>query len=109
MTASWDRTARLWPLGGGEARTLDGHADRLSSVAVGPDGSALATGSWDGTVIMWDPETGRETANSGLRPAASRRWRLPDRLPVARATNERPPGPLSRTARHLAPASGTTR
>jgi WD40 repeat protein len=61
VTASWDRTARLWTVtGGAESRVLEGHADRLSSVAAGPDGSVVATGSWDGTAILWDVATGEQ-------------------------------------------------
>jgi WD40 repeat protein len=60
LTASWDRTARLWSVSSGQSRVLDGHGDRLSSAAASPDGTALATASWDGTVVIWEAETGRE-------------------------------------------------
>ncbi|MFC1596576.1 SUMF1/EgtB/PvdO family nonheme iron enzyme [Planctomycetota bacterium] len=39
-------------------RTLEGHEDGVSSVAVAPDGSMLASGSGDSTVRLWDVATG---------------------------------------------------
>jgi WD40 repeat protein len=36
-----------------------GHTNLVSSVAVGPGGRILASGSWDNTVILWDISTGR--------------------------------------------------
>jgi WD40 repeat protein len=39
---------------------LRGHDDVVWSAAYSPDGSRLATVSQDGTVVLWDPVTGRE-------------------------------------------------
>ena len=41
---------------------LTGHAGPVKAVAVAPDGSWLASGSWDGTVRIWDVATGQERA-----------------------------------------------
>jgi WD40 repeat protein len=40
-------------------RTLAGHSDWVTSVAVSPDGTWLASGSLDGTIGIWDAATGR--------------------------------------------------
>jgi WD40 repeat protein len=41
----------------GEA--LSGHTDDVFTLAFSPDGQTLASGSWDGTIRLWDVATGR--------------------------------------------------
>jgi len=36
------------------------HADQVGGVAFSPDGTILASGSWDGTIRLWDVKTGAE-------------------------------------------------
>jgi WD40 repeat protein len=42
--------------------TLKGHDDSVISVAFSPDGKALASGSGDHTVKLWDTQTRQELA-----------------------------------------------
>jgi WD40 repeat protein/serine/threonine protein kinase/DNA-binding SARP family transcriptional activator len=69
-TGSEDGTAKVWDLEAsaaaatGEALvTMEGHLGDIWSdvfgVAFSPDGSLLATASWDETAKVWDAETGR--------------------------------------------------
>jgi WD40 repeat protein len=45
---------RLWDaVTGVPQRTLTGHTDDVSSVAFSPDGQTIASGSADGTVLLW--------------------------------------------------------
>jgi WD40 repeat protein len=39
-------------------RTLTGHTSIVISVAVTPDGTKIVSGSWDGTIRVWDVVTG---------------------------------------------------
>jgi eukaryotic-like serine/threonine-protein kinase len=49
------RSLRLWDVHRGEVHaTLQGHNDNIRSAAFSPDGSRLATASWDRTVKVWD-------------------------------------------------------
>ncbi|MCE9546422.1 MAG: protein kinase [Planctomycetia bacterium] len=56
-----DKLVRIVNLGNSSLeRTLKGHTDTISCLAITPDGKQLATGSWDQTVRQWDPATGQE-------------------------------------------------
>ena len=37
-----------------------GHTGRVWSVAFSPDGKQILSGSWDGTIKLWDIASGRE-------------------------------------------------
>jgi WD40 repeat protein len=45
---------RLWAAGGKHLATLKGHTSTVNTVAFGPDGKVLATGSNDGTIKLWN-------------------------------------------------------
>ncbi|MCE9562747.1 MAG: PQQ-binding-like beta-propeller repeat protein [Planctomycetes bacterium] len=41
-------------------RSLKGHLGQIGPMVFSPDGAVLATGADDGTVRLWDPQTGKE-------------------------------------------------
>lgn len=53
----------LWDLATGKAiRRMEGHQGKVMAVAPSPDGSIIASASWDGTVRLWRTETGEVLA-----------------------------------------------
>jgi WD40 repeat protein len=55
VTASLDKTARIWDASSGqEIHVLRGHEDSVSSAAFSPDGTRIVTASLDNTVRVWD-------------------------------------------------------
>ncbi|MGQ0592191.1 MAG: AAA-like domain-containing protein, partial [Gammaproteobacteria bacterium] len=63
VTASDDRTARLWNTETGRPGTEPLlHEGRLWAVAFSPDGKVLVTGSEDHTARLWDTKTGNPLA-----------------------------------------------
>jgi len=54
LTASADKTARLWDLSGKQLATLQGHTDEVYSAVFSPDGQRILTASQDGTARVWD-------------------------------------------------------
>jgi WD40 repeat protein len=62
-SCGWDTTVRLWDATTGkEVAILVGHTSPVNSVVFSPDGKAVATGSSDGTIMLWDltPRGGRD-------------------------------------------------
>jgi WD40 repeat protein/tRNA A-37 threonylcarbamoyl transferase component Bud32 len=76
VTASLDKTARVWDAATGrQVALLGGHTDEVRYAAFSPDGRLVVTASLDKTARIWDAATGRQiTLLSGhtdrLRSAA---------------------------------------
>lgn len=63
VTASEDRTVRVWDATNGQTmKVLRGHTGWVSSAAFSPDGARIVTASSDGTVRVWDTASGRTIA-----------------------------------------------
>jgi WD40 repeat protein len=61
LTASRDKTIRLWDAGTGkELRLFKGHTDRIVGVALSPDGKRILSGCDDRTLRLWDATTGKQ-------------------------------------------------
>jgi WD40 repeat protein/tRNA A-37 threonylcarbamoyl transferase component Bud32 len=61
LTASEDKTARLWDAKTGELKkTLDKHTKAVTAACFSPTGSHIVTTSADGTARVWDAVSGDE-------------------------------------------------
>ena len=62
VTASWDKTARIWDAATGkEMMVLRGHEDKVNSAAFSRDGLRIVTASGDGTARIWEPPPARKS------------------------------------------------
>jgi len=63
VSASADKTLRIWDLGSGRMlATLRGHLGSVLACAVTPDGRRVISASRDHTLAIWDLESGRALA-----------------------------------------------
>ena len=61
---------------GGPLHTLDGHTDWVNSLSFSPDGTTVASGSYDDTARLWDANTGGHSARSEDMRIGSGMYRL---------------------------------
>jgi RNA polymerase sigma factor (sigma-70 family) len=65
VSASWDRTVRLWEVATGKELRRFPVPGGGSGAAVSPDGRLVVSGDMDSTLIFWDATTGKELGRTG--------------------------------------------
>jgi serine/threonine protein kinase/WD40 repeat protein len=79
-----DRKIHLWNVNTGKPdRLLEGHTDYGLRFAFNHAGNLLASSSWDGTLRLWDPHTGRQLFSKPCGYVTCRRFSRDDRLLAA--------------------------
>jgi WD40 repeat protein len=54
VTASWDKTIRLWNLNTGASKVIAQSVGKMASVNLSPDGTRIVGGCWDGYAYVWE-------------------------------------------------------
>ena len=82
MAAGVNKTVKLWDVAARRLiARLTGHDGSVNDVALNPEGSLIASSGQDGTVMLWDPE-------SGAHLATLRRDRRYERMDISGLTGE---------------------
>ena len=63
LTASADKTAKLWDAASGKLIASFAHQDEVNDAAFSPDGARILTASWDKTAKLWDAASGKLIAS----------------------------------------------
>jgi len=81
----------LWDVATGQVvRALDGHKNRVNTIAFSVDQKTIATGSWDHTVRLWEVATGKELGVLTRHKATVKACVFsPDRRTLATASDDR--------------------
>jgi WD40 repeat protein len=96
VTASHDRTVRLWEITPGAERgdaeplhVLEGHSGWVNSASFSPDGRRILSASHDGTLRFWNARTGKSLAVLHGHAAATRTCKFrPDGVSVFSASED---------------------
>ncbi len=59
LTASWDKTAKLWDAASGKLIAAFDHQGAVNTAAFSPDGTRILTASADKTAKLWDAPSGK--------------------------------------------------
>jgi WD40 repeat protein/serine/threonine protein kinase len=65
LTASWDKTAKLWDTASGKLIVVFAHQGAVNAAAFSPDGSRILTASADHSAKLWDAASGKLIASFG--------------------------------------------
>ena len=108
LTASADKTARLWDATGQPLATLSGHTDTINSAVFSLDGTRILTASADKTARLWDA-TGQPLATlKGHTSSVSRAVFSPDGQRILTASVDKTARLWDATGQPLAILSGHT-
>ena len=89
LTASRDRTARIWDATTGDNTLTLTHTDLVTAVAWSPDSTQILAGSRDGTARIWDAITGDNTLTLTHTNSLSAVAWSPDSTQILTASGDR--------------------
>ena len=98
VTASEDKTARVWDAASGKELARLAHEDGVQAAGFSPDGSRIVTASDDKTARVWDAVSGRELARLAHEDRVYAAGFSPDGSRIVTASTTRPRGCGTRSA-----------
>ena len=89
LTASWDRTARLWEANSGKLMFSLAHQGAVNAARFSPDGTQILTASADKTAKLWDAASGKLIASFTHQDSVSDAAFSPDGTRVLTASADK--------------------
>ncbi len=79
-----DNSVGIWSTGTGkQTHVLNGHITTIGDIAFSPNGYYLATGDWDGTIILWEAASGIQSRTISSKTPNPLFLFSPDNLTIA--------------------------
>jgi WD40 repeat protein len=89
LTASWDKTAKLWETGSGNLIMTFAHNAAVNTAKLSPDGTRVVTASADKTAKVWDAGSGRILRSFDHQDSVTDATFSPDGAEIATASADR--------------------
>jgi WD40 repeat protein/tetratricopeptide (TPR) repeat protein len=89
LTASWDKTAKLWETGSGKLVMTFAHSAAVNTAKFGPDGTRVVTASADKTAKLWDAASGRILGSFNHQDSVTDATLSPDGVEIATASADK--------------------
>ena len=89
LTASWDKTAKLWDAATGRLIVVFAHQGTVNSAAFSPDGTRILTASADHTAKLWDAASGKLIASFGHQNEVNAAAFSPDGSRIVTASSDK--------------------
>jgi WD40 repeat protein/serine/threonine protein kinase len=89
LTASWDKTAKLWDANSGKLISSFSHQGSVWRGTVSPDGTRILTASVDKSAKLWDAVSGKLIASFGHQGAVNAATFSPDGTRVLTASADK--------------------
>jgi WD40 repeat protein len=89
LTASWDKTAKLWDATSGKLLVTFAHQGTVNSAAFSPDGAQILTASADRSAKLWEAVSGKLIGSFGHQDGVNSAAFSPDGTRILTASADR--------------------
>jgi WD40 repeat protein len=89
LTASWDKTAKLWETRSGNLILIFAHSAAVNMAKFSPDGTRVVTASADKTAKLWDAASGRLLGSFNHQDSVTDATLSPDGVEIATASADK--------------------